>query len=92
MLYNATKELYEPHKPTDVRHCPRHKLTIDESQEIQTMSVEVKNYYQESAVQFITGAMDLDKDWDTYVKVWKIWGWAGYWKYTRQHMTEYINN
>ena len=32
------------------------------------MSVEVKNYYQESAVQFITGAMDLDKDWDTYVK------------------------
>ena len=69
MLYNATKELYEPHKPTDVETLPTAlKLTIDESQEIQTMSVEVKNYYQESAVQFITGAMDLDKDWDTYVK------------------------
>ena len=69
MLYRATSGLYEPHKPTDVETLPTTlKLTVDESQEIQTMSVEVMNYYQQSTVQFITGAMDLDTDWDTYVK------------------------
>lgn len=69
MLYLSTKELYETHTPTDVETLPTYlKLTSEESQEIQTMSVEVSNYYQQSRVQFITGAMDLDEDWDTYVE------------------------
>lgn len=68
MLYRSTKELYETHMPTDVETLPTSlKLTAQEKQEIQTVSVEVENYYDQSKVQFITGAMDLDADWETYV-------------------------
>lgn len=68
LLYRATNELYEPHKTEDVITLPSSlKLTLEESQEIQTMSVEVQKYYTQSKVQFITGALDLDADWDTYV-------------------------
>lgn len=68
MLYRATNDLYEPHKSSEIETLPTSlKLTLEESQDIQTMSVEVQKYYNESKVQFITGSLDLDKDWDTYV-------------------------
>ena len=69
LLYRSTRDLYEPHKSSDVETLPTSlKLTLDESIGIQTKSVEVQNYFTQSKVQFITGALDLDKDWDTYVQ------------------------
>lgn len=69
LLYRGTHDLYEPHKPTKVETLPGAlKLTLDESTSIQTKSVEVQNYYTQSKVQFITGALDLDADWETYTK------------------------
>ena len=69
LLYRATHDLYEPHKSAAVETLPTSlKLTADENTSIQTKSVEVQNYYTQSKVQFITGAMDLDADWETYVQ------------------------
>lgn len=69
LLYESTKDLYEPHKSTTVESLPYNlKYTAEEATSIQTKSVEVQNYYNQSKVQFITGALNLDKDWDTYVK------------------------
>ena len=69
LLYRSTHDLYEPHKSAAVDSLPYNlKLTADEATNIQTKSVEVQNYYNQSKVQFITGALDLDTDWDTYVK------------------------
>lgn len=69
LLYRATNDLYEPHKSATVETMPTSlKLTLDESTGIQTKSVEVQNYYTQSKVQFITGALDLDADWETYTK------------------------
>ena len=69
LLYRATHDLYEPHKPKDIMTLPTDlKLTAEEAENIQTISVEVSNYCKQCKVQFITGAMDLDSDWDTYVE------------------------
>jgi len=42
-------------------------LTPEEQDEVAVPLVEVSNYIKESQVAFITGKMDIDKDWDSYV-------------------------
>ena len=72
LLYDATKEKQEPYgqKPEngDLDVLPDLKMTADESTELQTIQVEVKNYINSAKVAFITGTKSLDDDWDTYLK------------------------
>ena len=72
LLYDATKENQEPYgqKPEngDLDVLPDLKMTADESTELQTIQVEVKNYINSAKVAFITGTKSLDDDWDTYLK------------------------
>jgi putative aldouronate transport system substrate-binding protein len=70
LLYDASKNCYEPYAQGegDLDILPTLKLTAEEATEIQTIGVEVEKYIEESKVAFITGAKDLDKDWDSFVK------------------------
>ena len=68
MLYKATKELYEPYYQETYKSLSRINLTLAESEEIKTIAVEVKNYIDQSKVDFITGARDIDTEWDAYVQ------------------------
>ena len=68
-LYEETKEKMEPYAPKkgDYNILPIMHLTPEEQDEVAVPLVEVSNYIKESQVAFITGKMDIDKDWDSYV-------------------------
>lgn len=77
----CTKEEYDPDNPTQItaksmayyyeKH-PEHVLaplhyTLEEASEIQDALVNIPSYVKQSMAEFITGAKDLDRDWDTYL-------------------------
>lgn len=71
LLYQETKEKCEPYaqKETgDYQFLPSIKFTADESSDIATITVDVQKYISESRTAFITGNMDIEKDWDKYVQ------------------------
>lgn len=69
LLVEETKNKYEPYAPSDnLSILPPIRLLDNENQAIQTLSVELSNYAGESMVRFITGDLDLDNNWDSYVK------------------------
>ncbi|WP_123043322.1 extracellular solute-binding protein [Cohnella candidum] len=76
-LYEATK-LYDGTQPKEV--YPIWSVWIDAAaaDEENILQTNIKNYVDESAVQFITGDKDLNKDWDTYLQGLKTLGSARY--------------
>ncbi|MGG4345290.1 ABC transporter substrate-binding protein [Paenibacillus lautus] len=68
ILYNETKNKYEPHKPTDVSTVPPLFLTNEQASEVADLSKTINDYVDEMMARFVIGDADLDKDWDGYVK------------------------
>ncbi len=67
-LYKISKEKYEPYKDNgNYEDLPVLKYTIDENELLSTITVEVNNAIQENKLAFITGAKDIDAEWDAYV-------------------------
>lgn len=66
-LYEATK-LYEGHEPKEL--FPFWSIWVDpaQSDEMSMLQTNIRNYIEQSALQFVTGNKDLDKDWDSYVQ------------------------
>jgi putative aldouronate transport system substrate-binding protein len=66
-LYNATL-LYEGKEPQEL--FPAWSVWVDpaESDEAGLLQTNIKTYIEQSALQFVTGNKDLNKDWDAYVK------------------------
>lgn len=66
-LFEATK-LYDGKQPSEV--FPHWAMWVDpaNSDEVSMMQTNIKDYIDQSALQFITGQKSLDKDWDAYVK------------------------
>ncbi|BBI32654.1 extracellular solute-binding protein [Cohnella abietis] len=66
-LYEATK-LYEGHEPTEL--YPTWQVWIEPgvADEVSILQANVKNEIDQSALQFITGEKDLNKDWGDYVQ------------------------
>ena len=67
MLYEATRDLYKPHADPS-KALPRLKFLADEVSEYATVKTEYAKYVKQSLVQFIVGDLDIESDWDTYVK------------------------
>ncbi|NMO94962.1 ABC transporter substrate-binding protein [Paenibacillus lemnae] len=66
-LYNATL-LYDGKQPESV--FPHWALWVDPEivDEASMMRTNIKDYIDQNALQFVTGAKSLDKDWDAYIK------------------------
>lgn len=68
LLYDASSELYEPYAGTsNIELYDELKLTDEETSDVSVIAVEIEKIIEESTVGFITGAMDIDSDWDSYV-------------------------
>ena len=67
-LYDETATKYAPYESKDYEVLPPLKLLPDESQQLQTVVVELDKYILESRTRFIMGNLSLDKDWDKYVE------------------------
>jgi putative aldouronate transport system substrate-binding protein len=68
LLYLETKNKYEPYAPSHISVLPPIRLLNEENQELQTVRIELENYISESRVRFITGDLDLNGDWESYVE------------------------
>lgn len=68
VLYNETKNKYEPHKPADVSTVPPLFLTNEQASEVADLSKTINDYVDEMMARFVIGDADLDKDWDGYVQ------------------------
>ena len=62
-----TSELYAPCYQEEYQTVVPQKFTSDEEEELSMISVTLENYIAQSRISFITGAMNLDTDWDAYV-------------------------
>jgi putative aldouronate transport system substrate-binding protein len=68
LLFDETKTKYVPNESKDFEVIPYLKLTPQETQDLQTIKVELNKYISESRTRFITGDLKIDKEWDSYVK------------------------
>jgi len=68
LMFMETRDKYEPYKPTDCSVLPIVKLFASESDELQTINVELDKYIEESKIRFITGELSIENDWDEYVQ------------------------
>ncbi|RKP54339.1 extracellular solute-binding protein [Cohnella endophytica] len=66
-LYQATK-LYEGHEPKELYPMWLVWLDPTNADEASMLQANVKNEIDQSALQFITGEKNLDKDWDDYIQ------------------------
>ncbi|CAM4384678.1 putative aldouronate transport system substrate-binding protein [Paenibacillus endophyticus] len=66
-LYQATLQ-YQGHEPKEL--FPLWAIWIDNAEvdEASILQTNIKSYIEQSALQFITGNKDLERDWDAYVK------------------------
>ncbi|MEM7035154.1 MAG: ABC transporter substrate-binding protein, partial [Chloroflexota bacterium] len=78
LLYDASKENYEPYqRPFDQLIPP---LFFDEAQslELADMSVGINDYVKEMVARFVTGEADIDAEWDDYLATLDSLGLARY--------------
>ncbi|MFC5403459.1 ABC transporter substrate-binding protein [Cohnella soli] len=68
ILYNETKNNYEPYKPTNIATVPPLFMTNEQATEVADLSKSVNDYVDEMIARFVIGDADIDKGWDTYVK------------------------
>lgn len=66
VLYSATKNFYEPYAEKEVVPSSIY-LTSEEVEDYTRLKTQLQDYVLESMVSFLTGSMDLDKDWDKYI-------------------------
>lgn len=71
LLYDASKELYEPYgHNTKIQNLDELKVTSEESSKVSTPLVEINKVITENQVAFITGKKDINDDaaWQAYIK------------------------
>lgn len=68
MLLQATKNLYEPYAGKTQVIVPPLKYTTAESDELQTILVELNRYAVDRKMAFIMGSANIDTEWNAYVK------------------------
>jgi putative aldouronate transport system substrate-binding protein len=64
-LQDLSSEYYAPYAPKEWFTAVF--LPADQINEISQLKTNIKDYVNQSMVQFITGSMNIDKDWDNYV-------------------------
>ena len=69
LLYDASAELYAPYAGAgNIKLLDELKLTDAENSDISVIAVEVEKIIEETSVAFMTGAKDIDAEWDGYVE------------------------
>lgn len=67
LLYDASKELYEPYAECKYKQLPELKVSDAEKTDLSTIPTEIDKQIEEDSVAFITGKKDIDAEWDNYL-------------------------
>lgn len=78
ILYNETKNKYEPYKPTDVSTVPPLFLTNEQASGAADLAKTINDYVDEMIARFVIGDASLDNDWDSYVSQLDAMNLSGY--------------
>ncbi|GHU68512.1 sugar ABC transporter substrate-binding protein [Clostridia bacterium] len=65
ILFDETKDYYEPFRTK--KTLPILVFDAEDIEALMDIQVNIQNYGQEALAQFVTGELDIDKDWDAYV-------------------------
>jgi putative aldouronate transport system substrate-binding protein len=67
ILYEATKNLYEPYQQKADTIIPMLFMDADQGKQIVDYSKTIGTYVEEMFARFVTGDLDIDKGWDAYL-------------------------
>lgn len=67
ILYNETKEKYEPYRVDVETVLPPINFTVDQSAEIADLSKTIYDYTNEMMARFIIGDVDINAEWEQYL-------------------------
>lgn len=65
-MYQETKNKYDGHQPEEF--LPEVYVLPEDLDEMAQIKGPLHDYVEQSAAKFITGAMDLDTEWDSYIE------------------------
>lgn len=68
LLWVETENKYEPYKTEDYKELPGLRMNSVDTDELTMLQIQLKNYIEESRSRFIIGDLNLDNDWDAYIK------------------------
>jgi putative aldouronate transport system substrate-binding protein len=68
ILYNETKNNYEPYKQKIETLLPQLFFTNEQAMELADLDKTITDHVKEMQARFITGDASLEKDWDGYLK------------------------
>ncbi|MGI2293209.1 ABC transporter substrate-binding protein [Paenibacillus sp. GXUN7292] len=68
ILYNETKNKYEPYAPTKVKTLPPLFFTEEQASEVADLAKTLYDFVEEMTARFVIGDADLNKEWDSYLK------------------------
>lgn len=77
ILYRATDRM-TPYANEEKNSLPLFYYLSEENEKIATYAVTIDSYVTESIARFVTGDLDLDKDWDGYLKDLESYGLSDY--------------
>ncbi|MCR5559750.1 MAG: extracellular solute-binding protein [Schwartzia sp.] len=66
-LFGKNYKMYYDKHPQKV--LPALKYTMDEAEQIQDQLTTIPDFVKQSLAEFVTGMRDVDKDWDSYLKM-----------------------
>jgi putative aldouronate transport system substrate-binding protein len=66
-LYDATKAFYDPYKRDLAKIVPPVTIELDEVSEYVELKTTINEFVKEHIALFVTGNLDLDADWDSYL-------------------------
>ena len=83
-MWNATLNNYEPYI-NDISCYYNQSVfyTESDSAEMADIDATLKDYVQQAMAQFVTGDLDIEKDWDQYLQNLKAWVMRDAWRSCR---------
>lgn len=69
-LFNATLK-YEGYEPEELFDANSAWIDPSEAEEVSLLQININKYINENMVQFITGAKDIEKEWESYLSGFK---------------------
>ncbi len=67
VLYNMTKERYEPYAPAEPMNLPPMYFTEEQANEIATIMPQLETFVDETFAQAVTGQIDIEAEWESYL-------------------------
>jgi len=67
ILYNLTKERYEPYAPAEPMNLPPMYFNEEQANQVATILPQLETFVDETLAQAVTGQIDIESEWESYL-------------------------